>query len=120
MLFILLDAFFTERKLHTVFQQHIPMIMNSFFIRQQDHSVTVGENIRRWRLLRGIKQNMLADRLGVTAATMSHIENNKHDITLRRLQEIARLIGVTVSQLLEDPENFLDLEKVARHTNLTG
>ena len=45
----------------------------------------IGINIRKWRELKGIKQEQLANQLGITKAALSNIENDKTDISLHRI-----------------------------------
>lgn len=63
----------------------------------------VGCNIRKWRQIRGIKQECLADELEISKVAMSKIETGKTDIPLRRLFSIARALGVKIQLLFTDP-----------------
>ncbi|MDN3672248.1 helix-turn-helix transcriptional regulator [Flavobacterium branchiarum] len=61
----------------------------------------VGRNISRIRELRGIKQEMLADAIGVSQQSVSNIEASE-TIDKDKLIEIAKALGVTVEAI----ENF--------------
>lgn len=53
-----------------------------------------GLAVQQARLARGLTQNELAAELGVPQSTISEIEAGKSTIYLRRLLNIARLIGI--------------------------
>ena len=59
----------------------------------------IGINIRKWRELKGIKQEQLANQLGITKAALSNIENDKTDISLHRIEDIARCLDLEVMKL---------------------
>jgi len=56
---------------------------------QNDNRLLVGNNIRKWRVIKGFKQMTFAKSIGISKATLSKIENNKQEIGVWRLQEIA-------------------------------
>ena len=55
--------------------------------------------IRALRKERGISQEELAKRCGVTRQTVNAIENNKYDPTLVLAFHLAQELGTTVDQL---------------------
>ena len=55
--------------------------------------------IRALRKERGISQEELAKRCGVTRQTVNAIENNKYDPTLALAFALAQELGTTVDQL---------------------
>ncbi len=55
--------------------------------------------IRALRKERGISQEELAKRCGVTRQTVNAIENNKYDPTLALAFHLAQELGTTVDQL---------------------
>ena len=61
----------------------------------------IGRNISRIRELRGMKQEALAEAIGVSQQTVSGIEGNE-EVDTKRLVEIAKVLGVTVEAI----ENF--------------
>jgi transcriptional regulator with XRE-family HTH domain len=65
-------------------------------------AIDVGNNIRKWRLTKNHKQSLLAQKLGISRAALSNIENGKTDITLSRLCEIANLLNVDVELLFSE------------------
>lgn len=62
-----------------------------------------GVAVRRARQHAGLTLRQLAADLGVSVGTMSAIENGKVGLTVDRLQQIARRLGMSASQLL-DPD----------------
>lgn len=77
-------------------------------IAENKYRLTIGQNIRKWRELKGIKQQVLARELGITKASLSNIENNKSDVNLHRIEDIARCLGIDSMSLFRDPLELLD------------
>lgn len=71
------------------------------------YSLNIGQNIRKWRELKGIKQELLATQLGITKAALSNIENNKTNISLQRIEEIAFCLELEVMKLFMNPMDLL-------------
>ncbi|MEO7444393.1 MAG: helix-turn-helix transcriptional regulator [Ferruginibacter sp.] len=62
-----------------------------------------GTNIRKWRLVKGIKQCQLAAHLHITEGALSNIENDKSDISLHRFVDIAEYLHIPFENLLVEP-----------------
>lgn len=60
--------------------------------------------IRALRKERGISQEDLARRCGVSRQTINAIENNKYDPTLSLAFSLARALGTTVDGLFTPPQ----------------
>ena len=60
--------------------------------------------IRVLRTEKGISQEDLARRCGVSRQTVNAIENNKYDPTLSLAFRLAGELGVTVDELFRPPE----------------
>ena len=54
-----------------------------------------------------MKQEQLAVQLGITKAALSNIENNKTDISLHRIEEIALCLDLEVMKLFINPLDLL-------------
>lgn len=67
----------------------------------------IGLYIRKWRELKGIKQEELAKHLGITKAALSNIENDKADVSLHRIEDIARCLDLEAMQLFKNPADLL-------------
>ena len=60
--------------------------------------------IRERRKALGLRQEDLAEKLGVTRQTINAIENNKYNPTLELAMKLARLLRTPVEQLFHLPE----------------
>ena len=56
--------------------------------------MTLGQKIREYRLKRGMTQEELAERLFSRKSTISDYENDKIDIKISVLREIAKILGM--------------------------
>lgn len=65
----------------------------------------IGNNIRKWRNIKDIKQKDLAYDLNISEAAVSNIENDVSNITVGQLEEISIALNVSIEQLLSDPES---------------
>ena len=59
-----------------------------------------GANVRRWREWRNVKQDVLADQIGVSQATLSSYEK-KEKLDIEILQKIAKVLDVPVEAITE-------------------
>lgn len=73
----------------------------------QPYTLSIGINIRKWRELKGMKQEQLASQMGITKAALSNIENNKTDISLHRIEEIARCLEIDAMRLFVNPLDLI-------------
>ncbi len=67
----------------------------------------VGNNIRKWRTLKGIKQEQLARELEISKVSVSKIETGKTDIPLKRLHAIAKILDLKIELLFSDPVDII-------------
>lgn len=72
---------------------------------QRDERVLhgLGDNLRRWRKLRGLTAEMVADRSGITAKTLRGIETGTGAARLENVIAVMRVLGVG-DQLLDVTE----------------
>lgn len=61
-------------------------------------------NIRQLRKAAGLRQEDLAQALGVTRQTINAIENNKYDPTLGLAMRLACLLNTPVEEIFHLPE----------------
>ena len=61
---------------------------------------TLGKNIRKYRLLNGIRQEDLAEQCDCSNSHIGHIENARGIPSLEMVVNIANALGVTLDQLL--------------------
>ena len=71
----------------------------------------IGRNISRIRELRGMKQEALAEAIGISQQTISSIETSE-EVDTKKLVQIAKVLGVTVEAI----ENFSE-ESVFNYFN---
>jgi len=74
-----------------------------------DKNIHVGHNITRFRHLRGLKQEALADMLGITQQTMSHHEQQKvvNPEVLKRIAGALKVPEDVLQNLEDDNTTFI-------------
>ena len=78
---------------------------------------TLGDKIRYYRNLKSWSQNDMADKLDVSLPAYSKIERNITDVSFSRLNQIAKVFGITAVELLSlstKPSEQTDLQKALR------
>lgn len=63
--------------------------------------VTVGRNVRIWRMAKGLSQAQLAARLGVTFQQVQKYETGGNRIPTGRLVKLAAILGIPIAALFE-------------------
>ncbi len=81
--------------------------------RLQPQAVEIGRTIRRFRLAEGLTLKQLAERSGVSIATISKIENGKISGGFETVYKIARGLGVLVTEIV--PPNDPDSQPLTIH-----
>ncbi|MEV3965701.1 TetR family transcriptional regulator [Nocardia sp. NPDC050193] len=69
-----------------------------------DQQRAVGERTRQARIKAGLSLRAVAQRIAVSPATLSAIENGKTGVSLPRLQQLAALLGTTVPWLIGEQD----------------
>lgn len=80
--------------------------MRKYIKPKTEYRLRIGRYIRLWRDLKGVKQQELANSIGITSAALSQIENDLAEITLHRVEDIADALGVKPEQLLAEPQHL--------------
>lgn len=62
--------------------------------------IEFGKNVRKYRKLRGLSQEQLAEKVDVAMKTVSQWENGKTFIEHKNLQKLCEVLGVNEDQLL--------------------
>ena len=75
---------------------------------------TIGTRIAECRRKRGLTQFDLAEELCTKKSTVSSYENDKIDIKISILQDIARILGTTVSYLVDGESIDAETEEAAK------
>jgi GAF domain-containing protein len=78
------------------------------------NSKAVANNIRNARLFRNYSQDYVGYKLGISQNGYSKIELGQSEITLRRIVEIAAILEVEVSRLIQDPDIWTDVDAINR------
>lgn len=69
--------------------------------------MTIGQRIKELRKKKKLTQTGLADALGLTFGQISHYETDRHKPTVEHLQELAKFLGVSVSEITGDYSNTI-------------
>lgn len=64
--------------------------------------MSIGENIKRLRVIRGIQQVELAEKLGISQSMLCQIERGTKAVTLPLGKQIAEILDCTVDDFLEE------------------
>ena len=82
---------------------------------------TLGHRIRHHRLARGYTLDELGALVGVAGSQLSLIENGKRELKLGELQRLARILGVTLDELLspEPPSKQRSKRSATLRSNCT-
>jgi transcriptional regulator with XRE-family HTH domain len=70
------------------------------------YKIKVGENIRTWRELKGLKQVDLAKRINISPEALSNIETGVSKPNIERLEDIADALEIEINQLLLNPQQL--------------
>lgn len=69
----------------------------------------VGYKIKKFRELKNLTQEYLASELNINTKTYANIENDKAELTLSRLEEIAKILSIDPIALLNfDEKQFFN------------
>lgn len=61
----------------------------------------IGDNIRKMRLNQHLKQEFLAQKIGLSKSEISRIESGNRCAKITKLVEIAKILNVNISDLFE-------------------
>ena len=73
---------------------------------------TIGNNVRDFRKQRGLTQEQLAEKVGISTSFCANIERGSKGASLCVLKEIADTLEVSVDRLLSEEEESDALEDV--------
>jgi len=69
-----------------------------------DTRSTIGWNLRRLRVAKGLSQERLALESGIDRAYVGRVERGSENVTVSTLEAFANVLGVRVSALFRDVE----------------
>ncbi|MEQ1553076.1 MAG: helix-turn-helix transcriptional regulator [Ferruginibacter sp.] len=75
---------------------------------KKEYKIKIGANVRKWRDLRGLKQQELADKVNYSVSTISNIENDALVPTIHQIEEIAEALKINFIQLFSDPQTIIN------------
>ena len=64
-------------------------------------TITLGENIKRYRLKAGMTQEELAAAIGVTQENISQLENDHIGVSVDKLHKLVDALGCTINDILD-------------------
>lgn len=72
------------------------------------YKMALGENLQKIRKDKGLKQEDLADKAGVSLTQISKIERNETDPRVSTIEKLSRVLGISVDKLIfgEEPESL--------------
>ena len=68
---------------------------------QEETYRTIGKNVKKYRLLKGISQEKLSEILDVNSKFIGHVERFERYVSLKKLIEIAEFFNVPVKSFFE-------------------
>ena len=77
----------------------------------------IGDKIRKVRELKGLKQEYVAGKLGLSVTAYGNIERNESSLSFDRLEEIAEVLEVSVQDILNIPEQ-LNIHSISNSNNV--
>lgn len=101
-------------KVYTFLRNH----QGVFFNHPHTLEVSIGTKLRSLRLQAGLTQTQLANAAGILQGVLTRYETDKKVPSAPRLAAIARALGVTVEEILEDsPSPTTEVPKPHVHGN---
>ncbi len=67
----------------------------------------IGDNLRKIREIKGIKQDAVAKQLGITTNGYGKIERGESAINIERLEQIASILGITAMDIMQFDESII-------------
>ncbi len=67
-----------------------------------ENHIMHGSKIRSFRLLRGLSQEEMAEKLNITQSTYSRIETDEHKLTVDVLKRIAEVLDVSIGDIVSN------------------
>lgn len=68
--------------------------------KEKKKALNIGGNIKNFRELKGMTREQMADYLDLSVSAYGNIERNKTDLTISRIQQIAEVLEIDMSQIL--------------------
>ena len=72
----------------------------------------IGSNIKRVRVAKNLSQKEVITAIDMGAAMYSRIESGKTEPSLSTLEKIAKALGVSLTELIQNDESMSDVNSV--------
>lgn len=76
--------------------------------------MTIGENIKKYRIEKGLTQKELAERCNLSRSYLADIERNRYNPSLETLKIIAKNLDISLSTLLGENGKGNDLSELEK------
>jgi transcriptional regulator with XRE-family HTH domain len=97
-------SFSSLRAITEVFQ--VPI---SLFIGNKRKQSIIGEKLRNARKLKMLTQKQLAEKAGVSAAMIAHLESGKVQASLDTIEKISETLGISICYLILEQEEVAEM-----------
>ena len=87
--------------------------MNSIGEKTLDYKA-IGQRIRKFRKLKNLSQEQMAEKINISTTHMSHIETGSTKLSLPVLVEIAEVLNVKTDNLLSDENDNKNYSETIR------
>lgn len=83
-------------------------------------TAAIGKSIRHYRLLKSVKLETLAKQIEVSKATMSQMENGQVEITISRIEKIAKVLDIEYTALVTAKTGNITMLNKPVNNEITG
>ena len=85
-----------------IFGRRLFLNNHKYFPYIHKHSIimTLGEKIKTIRTIKGYSQEYVAEKIGISSSTFSKIERNEISANWDRINEIAEILDISISELV--------------------
>lgn len=78
----------------------------------------LGNKIRKYRKLKGLSQEQLAEKIGIATNTLSSIERGNAFMTAQTLEKIIKIFNVTPQEIFTFPNQISEEDKYSYILNM--
>ncbi|MFN5849110.1 MAG: helix-turn-helix domain-containing protein [Chitinophagales bacterium] len=83
---------------------------------KMNNSLDLGKKIRRYREEKGYSQDYMANMLDITQPTYAKYENESTEITVKRLNEIAKILQLDISNFFTTEQRVINISDFKEHS----
>ena len=90
-------------------RKYIPLSTELFYFTENFYIMSIGNHIKKLRELRNYTQTYISTELEISVSAYSKIERDETEISLKRLNQIAKILKIHVNTiLLFNEKSFID------------